>query len=69
IQTAAEMLNLDSSQIDLKPNHISAHGEIIPYKSIYKYLYDHHQATRVEGHFYLPKEKEEIKGSGGAPHH
>jgi xanthine dehydrogenase D subunit len=69
IQTAAEMLNLDSSQIDIKPNHLSAKGQIIPYKSIYKYLHDHHQATRVEGHFYLPKEKEEIKGSGGAPHH
>jgi CO/xanthine dehydrogenase Mo-binding subunit len=69
IQTAAEMLNLQASRIDLRPNHISADGQIIPYKSIYKYLYDQHQSARVEGHFYLPKEKEEIKGSGGAPHH
>ncbi|KON88597.1 oxidoreductase [Sporosarcina globispora] len=68
-QTAAEMLNLPAASVDLRPNHISADGQIIPYKSIYEHLYEKHQSTRVEGHFYLPKEKEEIKGSGGAPHH
>ncbi|WP_394141504.1 xanthine dehydrogenase family protein molybdopterin-binding subunit [Cytobacillus oceanisediminis] len=68
-QTAAEMLNLPASKVTINTNYISAEGKKLTYQSIYQYLFDNRKTTRVEGHFYLPKEKEGIEGSGGAPHH
>lgn len=68
-QTASEMLNIPASKVAINRNHIAAGGKKLAYQSIYQYLYDNRKTTRVEGHFYLPKEKEEIEGSGGAPHH
>lgn len=71
-ETAAEMLgvpiekvSLENQKIDVKDHAISS----LQYKDIYQHLYQHHRTTKVEGHFYLPKEKDELKGSGGAPHH
>ncbi|WML50715.1 hypothetical protein RCG23_23850 [Neobacillus sp. PS3-34] len=69
IETASEILQIPVTNIEMAPNHISSNGQQLTYKSIFDYLYQHHRKTRVEGHFILPKEKEEIKGSGGAPHH
>ncbi|KSU84677.1 xanthine dehydrogenase, molybdenum binding subunit apoprotein [Fictibacillus enclensis] len=39
------------------------------YEELYAYLQENRLSTKVEGHFMLPKEKEELPGSGGAPHH
>ncbi|MED4206406.1 xanthine dehydrogenase family protein molybdopterin-binding subunit [Neobacillus mesonae] len=41
----------------------------LSYAKIFDYLYENRKNTRIEGHFILPKEKGEIKNSGGAPHH
>lgn len=68
-EAAAEILNVPLSSVEMKHNSLTANGKSITYKSIFDYLYEHHQKTRVEGHFILPKEKVELKGSGGAPHH
>ncbi|MBT2689602.1 molybdopterin-dependent oxidoreductase [Bacillus sp. ISL-47] len=68
-QTAAEMLNIPVSKVTINTNHIAAEKKKLTYQSIYQYLFNNRKTTRVEGHFYLPKEKEEIEGSGGAPHH
>jgi xanthine dehydrogenase D subunit len=71
-ETAAEMLNIPLDKVSLAENKIQIKNHAIssvPYQEIYEYLYSHHRSTKVEGHFYLPKEKHELKGSGGAPHH
>lgn len=69
-ETAAEMLDVPLDKVFLGNQKILVEGQSsIQYHEIYQYLYHHHRKTRVEGHFYLPKEKDEIKGSGGAPHH
>ncbi|TLS38929.1 xanthine dehydrogenase family protein molybdopterin-binding subunit [Pseudalkalibacillus caeni] len=68
-ETAAEMTGVVMEKIEWLPNRIVAAGETISYKRLFDYLYEHRRKTKVEGHFMLPKEKEEIKGSGGAPHH
>ncbi|WP_240035207.1 xanthine dehydrogenase family protein molybdopterin-binding subunit [Neobacillus notoginsengisoli] len=41
----------------------------LPFAEIFEHLFGNHLNTKVEGHFILPKEKDEIKNSGGAPHH
>lgn len=41
----------------------------VTYQEIYHYLYENRLPVKVEGHYMLPKEKDELKGSGGAPHH
>ncbi|WP_057764607.1 xanthine dehydrogenase family protein molybdopterin-binding subunit [Cytobacillus praedii] len=67
--TAAVILKVPLSEIKILRDCLAAKEEILSYEAIYEYLYIHHQPTKVEGHFLLPKEKTEIKGSGGAPHH
>ncbi|WP_419394280.1 xanthine dehydrogenase family protein molybdopterin-binding subunit [Cytobacillus praedii] len=67
--TAAAILKVPLSEIKIMRDCLAAKEEILSYEAIYEYLYIHHQPTKVEGHFLLPKEKAEIKGSGGAPHH
>ncbi|MEH7525113.1 molybdopterin cofactor-binding domain-containing protein [Bacillus sp. JJ1503] len=68
-ETAAQILNLPLTSIEIKQNCLTANGESLTYQQIYNYLHEQHRNTRIEGHFILPKEKTEIKGSGGAPHH
>ncbi|MBY0120507.1 molybdopterin-dependent oxidoreductase [Bacillus sp. S/N-304-OC-R1] len=68
-KAAAEILNVPPSNVEVKHNCLTANGENISYQAIFNYLYEQHRKTRVEGHFILPKEKVELKGSGGAPHH
>lgn len=71
-ETAAELLAVPSQKIELEDCRAVYRDNdnlSMTYKEIYDYLYEQHRKTKVEGHFYLPKEREEIKGSGGAPHH
>ncbi len=68
-ETAAEMLQIPVSKVEINTNYIAGEDQKLTYQSIYKHLFDNRKSARVEGHFYLPKEKEEIEGSGGAPHH
>ncbi|MFK9092772.1 xanthine dehydrogenase family protein molybdopterin-binding subunit [Bacillus salipaludis] len=68
-ETVAEMLEVPASKVEVYPNSIAANGSCLTYKSIFDYLYQKRKQTRVEGHFFLPKEKKEIEGSDGAPHH
>lgn len=71
-ETAANMLQVPESQIELAENKLMVAGDeskFVTYKQIYEVLYANHQSTIVEGHFYFPREKEELKNSGGAPHH
>lgn len=69
---AAEILDVPKAVIELADNKLIVAGDesqSVTYKQIYDVLYEKHASTRVEGHFYLPKEKHELKNSGGAPHH
>lgn len=66
---AAEILQVPISEVTVQHDCIAAKEISLSYKAIFEYLYMHHKPTKVEGHFLLPKEKDEIKGSGGAPHH
>ncbi|PAV29756.1 oxidoreductase [Virgibacillus profundi] len=71
-EAAAEILEVPNADIELADNKLIVAGDensFVNYKQIYNKLYEKHQTTRVEGHFYLPREKEELKNSGGAPHH
>lgn len=71
-ESAADMLGVPESSIELKENKLAVAGkesQYVTYRQIYNHLYEKHESTRVEGHFYLPKEKEELENSGGAPHH
>lgn len=71
-ETAAEMLEVPLEKVTLADNRIDIADHSISsvsYQEIYQYLNSKNWSTKVQGHFYLPKEKDEIKGSGGAPHH
>ncbi|OZU87822.1 oxidoreductase [Virgibacillus indicus] len=71
-EAAAEILNVSKSEIELADNKLIVAGDesqSVNYKQIYEKLYEQHRSMRVEGHFYLPREKKELKNSGGAPHH
>ncbi|WP_430784573.1 xanthine dehydrogenase family protein molybdopterin-binding subunit [Virgibacillus flavescens] len=71
-EAAAEILEVPQSNVVLADNKLNVAGDndqFVTYKQIYEMLYHKRRSTRVEGHFYLPKEKKELKGSGGAPHH
>ncbi|MFD1360452.1 xanthine dehydrogenase family protein molybdopterin-binding subunit [Lentibacillus salinarum] len=71
-EAAAELLNVPREDIELADNKLIVAGDdskFVTYQQIYAFLHDKHETKRVEGHFYLPKEKEELKSSGGAPHH
>jgi xanthine dehydrogenase D subunit len=68
-ETAAQMHNVPVTKVEVHHNHLFAEGTQLTYQSIFDYLYLHRRKTKVEGHFILPKEKVEIHGSGGAPHH
>ncbi|SFB02370.1 MULTISPECIES: xanthine dehydrogenase family protein molybdopterin-binding subunit [unclassified Bacillus (in: firmicutes)] len=71
-ETAAEMLEVPLEKVSLADNKIDIADHStssVSYQEIYQYLNSKSWSTKVQGHFYLPKEKDEIKGSGGAPHH
>lgn len=69
-QTAAEIFGVPVHEV----MHSDGFFEVVDrpyltYAEIYEYLFENRLNTKVEGHFILPKEKDEIKNSGGAPHH
>ncbi|RST71257.1 xanthine dehydrogenase family protein molybdopterin-binding subunit [Siminovitchia acidinfaciens] len=71
-ETAAELLGVSADQIEVSENKLIVANNterFVSYKEIYEVLRDKNQSTRVEGHFYFPREKRELKNSGGAPHH
>ncbi|WP_066288315.1 xanthine dehydrogenase family protein molybdopterin-binding subunit [Bacillus sp. FJAT-29937] len=68
-EAAAEILNVPPESVEIQQNCLTANAESLTYQQIYNYLHEQHRNTKIEGHFILPKEKTEIKGSGGAPHH
>lgn len=68
-KAASEMLHVSVEQVALQQNGLAVNNKTLSYQAIFNYLYEKHLATKVEGHFMLPKEKSEIEGSGGAPHH
>ncbi|SHF92622.1 xanthine dehydrogenase family protein molybdopterin-binding subunit [Ornithinibacillus halophilus] len=71
-EEAANLLGVSVSEIELAYDRLvdaHDHTRFVTYEEIYESLHDKHRSKRVEGHFYLPKEKEELKNSGGAPHH
>lgn len=70
-EQAAELLNVDASQIVVGERKLHIYGDeaqSVTYKQIYDHLISQGKSTRVEGHFYFPREKE-IKNSEGAPHY
>ncbi|MDQ0252895.1 xanthine dehydrogenase D subunit [Evansella vedderi] len=73
-KAAGEIFGVSEEQVrvaDKKVVVYDADGKAdssLSFAEIYDYLYENRRDTRVEGHFMLPKEKKEIKGSGGAPH-
>lgn len=72
VETAAEIMGTGVEQIEVSDNRLIAAGNenrSVTYKEIYETLKEKDQSTRVEGHFYFPREKKELKNSGGAPHH
>jgi xanthine dehydrogenase D subunit len=71
-KTAAGMLNVPADQIEAAENKLTVAGDenrYVTYRQIYGELAKRRQSTRVEGHFYFPREKQELKHSGGAPHY
>lgn len=71
-ETAAEILREPEDQVVVSQNKFAAATNAdrsVSYKELYQVLKGKNQSTRVEGHFYLPREKKELKNSGGAPHH
>ena len=68
-KAASEMFHVSQSEVSVQQNGLAVNTKKLSYQDIFNYLYENHQATKVEGHFMLPKEKTEIEGSGGAPHH
>ncbi|WP_245998280.1 xanthine dehydrogenase family protein molybdopterin-binding subunit [Siminovitchia terrae] len=71
-ETAAEILGASVDQIVVSQNKLTAsssESRSVSYKEMYQALKEKNQSTRVEGHFYFPREKKELKNSGGAPHH
>jgi xanthine dehydrogenase D subunit len=71
-EVAAETLQVPVNKIELQENGLVVKEQErrkLSYSEIYQHLYEQRRATKVEGHFILPKEKSEIKNSGGAPHH
>lgn len=67
-----QILGVPINDVELADDKLIFTGDesqFVTYIQIYEFLYSKHQSTRVEGHFYLPKEKKELKNSGGAPHH
>ncbi|KAB2331530.1 molybdopterin-dependent oxidoreductase [Cytobacillus depressus] len=68
-EAAAEILDVPLSAVEVIQNGLATNDQNLTYQAIFNYLYEHHRQTKVEGHFILPKEKVEIQGSGGAPHH
>lgn len=73
MEAAADILAVPTPYLEFGMGELSAiNGERtakVSYADIYQYLYKNRKQTKVEGHFMLPKEKEPIKHSGGAPHH
>lgn len=70
INTAAEMFTVPPDEIELDLNKLIIESKNkVSYREVFQYLNEKNKKTKVEGHFILPKEKEEIKHSGGAPHH
>ncbi|SDI73912.1 xanthine dehydrogenase family protein molybdopterin-binding subunit [Natribacillus halophilus] len=70
--TASEMLNIPAKDIDVEDCnviHKKDHSILLSFTELYDYLSINKTSTKVNSQFYLPKEKEAIKGSGGAPHH
>ncbi|QQK77219.1 molybdopterin-dependent oxidoreductase [Salicibibacter cibarius] len=71
-ETASEMLNIPAKDMDIEDCnviHKNDHSILLAFTEIHDYLSVNRKSTKVSSQFYLPKEKEEIKGSGGAPHH
>lgn len=71
-EAAASMLDVPEKSIQLESGKLSVQGDdsrSVTYEEIYEHLKNEDISRRVEGHFYFPREKEELKGSGGAPHH
>lgn len=69
-EAAAEILGVSADQITLADGQLMVYGDesrTVTYKEIYEHLKKNNQSTKIEGHFYFPREKEEIKKSGGAP--
>ncbi|MCA1029843.1 molybdopterin-dependent oxidoreductase [Bacillus timonensis] len=71
--TAADISDVSIDFVEMIENGVLIHKDnrtqTLAYSDIFDYLYQNRINTKVEGHFYLPKEKDEIKHSGGAPHH
>ncbi|GGE29351.1 hypothetical protein GCM10011571_34350 [Marinithermofilum abyssi] len=65
-EAAAEML---VERVKLGEEKLFIHERSVSFAEVYDYLYKNRRQTRVEGHFVLPKEKNAIPKSGGAPHH
>ncbi|MBB6448230.1 xanthine dehydrogenase D subunit [Geomicrobium halophilum] len=71
-ETAAEILHTPAKNMEIENSTVidkKDPSNSLTFIEIYDYLSKAKASTKVNGHFYLPKEKEEIKGSGGAPHH
>lgn len=71
-ETAAEILEVDASRIEVADNRlyvVDDQDRQVTYKQIFNELHNQRKSTRVEGHFYFPREKREFKNSGGAPHY
>lgn len=71
-EAAAEILNVSEDKIILAAGHLKVQeddSQTVTYKEIYDHLRNKGNTTKVEGHFYFPREKEQLQRSGGAPHY
>lgn len=71
-KAAGEILGVPAEQVEQAENKMHVAGDAsrsVTYAEIYEHLYTNRMSTRVEGHFYFPREKKELKNSDGAPHY
>src|SRR5699024_9628457 len=71
-KAAAEIMNTSADKMTLANGALKVQhdqSKIVTYKEVYEHLMKNNQTTKVEGHFYFPREKEELRNSGGAPHY
>ncbi|QQK81045.1 molybdopterin-dependent oxidoreductase [Salicibibacter cibi] len=72
IEAAGHILDVPTKNMEIENGSIinkNNQSILLSFRQIYDYLVKNQISTTVQGHFYLPKEKNEIQGSGGAPHH
>lgn len=72
-QAAAEIFRIPAERVEWREGKLWAkqHTQgknVLTYADIHHYLYEHRKATKVEGHFMVPRAEKQIGENAGMPH-